>query len=126
MNISQQDTSSICYVEIPAPSIEETTNFYKEAFNWEVKPGNFNEHNYWLFDSGDKSISGGFDSRKPVSQNAGVLLYIKVDDIDESLKHVKDAGGDVVKEKFEIHKGFGYSAVFKDPNGNQIGLKAMH
>ena len=39
MNISQQDTSSICYVEIPAPSIEETTNFYKEALTGKLSQG---------------------------------------------------------------------------------------
>ncbi len=113
--------SAICYVEIPARDLDKTKVFYQDVFHWEVKPGTFNEESYSLFRSGNDEMVGGFDTRLPVS-DGGALLYIHVEDIDKTLDKIVNSGGSIIKEKFPIDYDHGNSAIFKDPNGNHLGL----
>ena len=50
------------------------------------------------------------------------MIYLKVTDIAETLRQVCANGGTVEREKFAIGGGFGFSAHFRDPNGNRLGL----
>lgn len=51
----------------------------------------------------------------------GVVVYVGVDDIDSALLGVEDAGGTVVTGKLPIPT-MGWSARFRDTEGNLIGL----
>ena len=51
----------------------------------------------------------------------GVVVYIAVDDIDSALRGVEDAGGTVVTGGLPIPT-MGWSAPFRDTEGNLIGL----
>lgn len=113
----------ICYVEIPAPDIEKAGSFYSSVFGWTVSPSNLGDQPYWMFKAGEGQLMGGFDSSKPV-QPGGVILYLKVDNIEAALTLVKEKGGAILREKFDIGGGYGFSAIFKDPNGNHVGLWA--
>ena len=113
--------ATICYLEIPAPDVEKACAFYSKVFGWDVTPSTLSDKTYWEFSTGDGQLGGGLDPRLPV-QDGGVLPYLKVSDIAEALAAINDAGGSVVRKKFDIGGGYGFSALFKDPNGNQIGL----
>lgn len=113
--------SSICYVEIPAPKLKESGAFYRDVFGWEISLSQLSSQEYWMFNTGKGQLMGGLDPCKPV-QNGGVILYLKVVDIDSTLKRINEAGGAVLRSKFEIGKGYGFSALFKDPSGNHLGL----
>jgi uncharacterized protein len=114
--------SPIVYVEIPAPNLERAGAFYSSTFGWKVVPSNLSDKPYWMFSTGEGQLTGGFDpSRRPKS-GGGVILYIRVDDIDKTLRAVAAAGGRVVRDKFDVGGGYGYSAIVNDPNENEIGL----
>lgn len=113
----------ICYVEIPAPNIEIAGSFYRSIFNWNISPSHLTDQKYWMFGTGDNQLMGGFDSTK-TAQGGGVILYIQIDDIPATLKSIEAMGGKVVRGKFEIGEGYGFSAIFEDPNGNHLGLWA--
>ncbi|MDD4975303.1 MAG: VOC family protein [Bacteriovorax sp.] len=113
--------SSICYVEIPAPDIEKARIFYSSLFNWEILQSELTDQKYYMFKTGENSLMGGLDSTKSVSDQ-GVLLYLKVEKIISTLEMIEKSGGKVVRTKFEIGGGYGFSAVFADPNGNHLGL----
>ena len=51
----------------------------------------------------------------------GVLVYVEVEDIDRALSSVKGAGGTVVTGKMPIPT-VGWSARFRDTEGNLVGL----
>ena len=114
-------SAPICYMEIPAPNIEAAGAFYASIFGWRITPSNLSDKSYWEFSTGDGQLTGGLDPSIPVSAG-GVLLYLKVESITDALAAVKGSGGIVVREKFDIGGGYGFSAIFKDPNGNQLGL----
>lgn len=69
------------------------------------------------------AINGGlyqFEGELPKIRT--ITLYITVEDIEKSLETVKTNGGQVVKQKFLIGPGIGYTAFFKDTEGNELGL----
>ena len=113
--------STICYVEIPAPDIKKAGAFYQSIFGWRITPSHLSDKVYWEFGTGDGQLTGGLDPSLPVGRD-GVLLYLSVSNIDETLDAIRIAGGSIVRDKFDIGGGYGSSAIFKDPNGNRLGL----
>ena len=76
--------------------------------------------NYTTFKTGS-GVEGGFN---PVNENnpAGtVTFYIYTDDVTASLKQVQVAGGTILVPEAEI-PGTGMFGMFRDPQGNMIGL----
>jgi predicted enzyme related to lactoylglutathione lyase len=112
------DNSCICYVEIPAPDLKKATAFYGRIFKWKIDDSSTGDA-YAMFQDGGHG--GGFDPKKQPSDK-GVVLYISVKDISGTLKEIASAGGSVVKEKTEIGGDYGFYGLFKDPNGNQVGV----
>lgn len=119
--MSETKPAPICYLEIPAPSIEKAGSFYRSVFAWKIQPSSLTNQQYWMFETGEGSLMGGLDTTKAV-QEGGIIFYIKVEDIAAMLKAIDQAGGSMVAAKEDIGGGYGFSAVFKDPNGNRIGL----
>ncbi|MBI2900707.1 MAG: VOC family protein [Planctomycetes bacterium] len=107
----------ICYLEIPAPDLGKAGTFYHAVFGWTVAPSG----DYRIFRTGENSLEGGLDPRKPVV-DGGILIYLKVADIPATLDEVRAAGGSVVQEKTQVGPEWGFFAIFRDPNGNRVGL----
>ena len=117
----------VVHFEIPADELERAQNFYKSVFSWEMKavPGmeyimlgtTPSNENGMPQESG--AINGGMMKRqRPVTFP---LLIINVQDIEDKLKNIKKMGGEVVRGKMQVGD-MGYSAYFKDTEGNTIGL----
>ncbi|WP_426669738.1 VOC family protein [Mucilaginibacter sp. McL0603] len=107
----------ICYVEIPANSIEESSSFYHKVFGWHVrKRGNGST----AFDDGIFEVSGTWVLGRKPSTEAGLLLSIMVDSVAETIEKITAAGCKIIKQMpisdTEI------IAWFNDPGGNVIGL----
>jgi predicted enzyme related to lactoylglutathione lyase len=49
------------------------------------------------------------------------LVYIDTDDIDASLAHIKQHGGEALSGTQEV-PGQGWFALFRDPAGNRVAL----
>ena len=109
--------NKLCHIEIPAPDLEKTAEFYRKIFGWEVEIAP--DKSYAFFKDG--SVGGGFDPSSSV-QPDGINLVIEVDDIPEKLLEIEQAGGIIVKQKTEIGGGYGFYASFKDINGNRLSI----
>jgi uncharacterized protein len=103
------------------------SSFYKKAFGWTAKE--FGGLGYWLVSTTESdeqgrpkspgAINGGITERKgPLKNN---VLVIGVKDIDASLAKIQKLGGKVVPKKQQVADA-GFSAYFKDTEGNVIGL----
>ena len=55
-----------------------------------------------------------------------VILYIEVNNIDETLSEVEKAGGKIVTAKTLINESSGNFGMFKDLDGNLLGLWMKH
>jgi len=75
-------------------------------------------------DNGPKkpgAINGGFYPKKPDWPAQYPSVVIAVDDIDESMKAVTDAGGKVLGEPMDI-PGIGRYVSFYDTEGNRVSM----
>jgi predicted enzyme related to lactoylglutathione lyase len=65
------------------------------------------------------AINGGLMKRKhPINSP---LIIIRVQKIDDAMKKVEKTGGKIIRGKIQVGD-MGYSAYFKDTEGNIIGL----
>jgi uncharacterized protein len=119
--------NSIVHFEIPVDDEKRAQNFYSKAFGWMVNP--MPEMNYTMVGTtmSDENgmpkepgaINGGMAKRgNPVEHT---VVTIHVDDIDAALKNIERLGGKTLAPKMSIGD-MGFTAYFKDTEGNTVGL----
>ncbi len=107
----------ICYLEIPAEDINRSADFYKAVFNWPLRDkGTENV----AFDDGVGVVSGMWTLGRKPSTEPGLLIYVMMDSVADTVEVVIANGGKIVQpigmDAPEI------TARFSDPAGNVLGL----
>jgi predicted enzyme related to lactoylglutathione lyase len=107
----------ICYIEMPAIDIDRSASFYKTVFGWNIRKRG---DGATAFDDTANEVSGSWVlNRKPMSE-VGLLFYIMVDSVEQTIEMLLANGGKLVRpigmDAPEI------TARFSDPAGNIIGL----
>jgi uncharacterized protein len=121
---------SIVHFEIPADDTKRASAFYKKAFGWTFDSyGGGGDMEYWLVGTTEAdekgrpkepgAINGGMGQRGGPLK--GVVITVAVDDIDASLAKIEKLGGKTVAKKSPVGD-MGFTAYFKDSEGNVIGL----
>jgi predicted enzyme related to lactoylglutathione lyase len=108
-----------CWVDLASPDLDASAKFYGELIGWEFEPA-----------PGDPAETGGYGNLthkgKVVAGMGGIMgegqppawmSYVKTRDADETAKEIKDAGGTVMMEPFDIPGEAGRMAVCQDPGG---------
>jgi len=107
----------ICYIEIPCDNVETSMTFYRDVFGWNIRTRGDGSI---AFDDGVGEVSGSWvKGRKPHTE-IGAMIYIMIDDIEESIKKIIASGGKITQpvgaDAPEV------TARFSDPFGNIFGL----
>lgn len=120
-------SESVVHFEIPADNLKRAQAFYSKAFGWQLNQ--FPGMEYWSVGTtpSDKNgipnspgaINGGMGKREGPLK--ALTVTIRVTDIDKALETVKKLGGGVVAKKSPV-ANLGFSAYFKDTEGNVVGL----
>jgi uncharacterized protein len=107
-----------CWVDTSQPDPKAAVDFYGGLFGWEFEdvmpPGSGGEYFMARLHGGSVAGIGSIPSAAP--QVAMWNTYIWVDSADETASKVRDAGGSVVMEPFDVMDA-GRMAVFTDPEG---------
>ena len=107
----------ICYVELPAIDVRRSADFYQKVFGWTIRRRGDGSN---AFDDTVGEVSGTWVVGRPPSSQPGVLFYIMVDSVKDTVAAVTAHGGEIVQaigaDAPEI------TARFRDPGGNVIGL----
>lgn len=107
----------ICYIEMPSKDVKKSAEFYQKVFGWNVRTrGN----GAVAFDDGVGQVSGTWVLGRASFEGTGLTIYIMVDDIEASMKSVKENGGEIVRDVGEHAPEI--TAKFLDPSGNVFGL----
>ena len=112
--------SKVVHYEIPVEDPSRAQQFYSNVFGWAFE--NWDGDGYWLTAGGDdeeQGIGGALISRSELHR--APVLIIGVESVDEALKAVETAGGEILNEKSPI-PGVGYAGYLRDPEGNVIGV----
>lgn len=115
----------VTWVEIPANDFDRAVNFYQTIVGPSVSKGEFMGMPHGFFNLPNGNMGGAvIPNMEPKLYDKGPLVYISVDDLDDVLKRVIDAGGSILLEKTAIGPQ-GFIAAILDTEGNRVGLHMM-
>ena len=120
MSTEKQPTygnGKICYIEMAAEDIAHSADFYKAVFGWNIRKRG---DGATAFDDGVGEVSGAWVKGRTPATTPGLLVYVMVDDIEETIAKVIINGGTIVQPVGEDAPEI--TARFRDPAGNVIGL----
>ena len=107
-----------CWVDTSQPDPEAALDFYSGLFGWEFEdvmpPGSPGKYFIARLHGGDVAAAGSIPEAAPPV--ALWNTYIWVESADETASKVRDAGGAIVMEPFDVMDA-GRMAVFTDPEG---------
>lgn len=106
----------VVHWEIVARDPERQAAFYRAVFNWEIGDGPIMTITPGL--GGPEPGPGGHLRQ---SERPGVVLYVQVRDLAESVALAEELGGKVVLPRLDIPDGASIAAI-EDPEGNPVGL----
>lgn len=112
------------WFEIPVKDLSRATEFYQNIFGVELALNEMGPTKMaWFPMEKDASGAGGTlmkaDGYQPSDE--GTLVYFSVDDIESVLKKINAEGGKTLEPKSSIGE-HGFIALFKDSEGNRVGL----
>ena len=124
----------VVHFEMPAKDRKRVADFYSNVFGWQMNMLGKEMGNYILAmttESNDKgplkpgAINGGFWETK--EENVPPHIVISVDNLEESMKMVIDAGGKILggsqgPGKIDDIPGVGRYISFVDTEGNHVGM----
>ena len=110
-------TGKICYIEIPAIDISESSQFYQQVFGWHVRQRGDGST---AFDDTVGEVSGTWVLGRPPSTDPGLIVSIMVASAATTIEAIIAAGGEIVQpvnpDEHEVY------ALFRDPAGNILGI----
>ncbi|HEU4515167.1 MAG TPA: VOC family protein [Nocardioidaceae bacterium] len=116
----------VVHFEIPYDDGDRARSFYSEAFGWDLQT--WGGGDYTLVSTGPTGeqgatepgfINGGMMQRE--APYGSPVLVVEVDDVDAALEKIETLGGTTVTARQPVGD-MGWSAYFKDPEGNLMGL----
>ena len=109
----------VTHFEIEAEKPEQLAQFYGKVFNWKFEKW-MGPMEYWMIMTGENEpgIDGGLLKKTETSQPVNT---VSVSSIDEYLNKIEENKGTILVPKKAI-PGVGWTALFKDPEGNTLGL----
>ncbi len=108
----------IAYIQIPAIDVDRSVGFYEAVFGWNIRRKSDGEI---AFDDGVGEVSGTWVTGRPPSSEPGLLVYVMVESVEQSLEKIVVAGGAVVTPLTPQGEGEAF-ATFRDPAGNVLGI----
>lgn len=125
----------VVHFELPVDNRDRASDFYANAFGWDAQKLGPEMGNYTVVSTSERGengfpkdpgmINGGLFQR--VDEKSSPSVVIAVDDINEAMKAVADAGGEVIggskgKDTPDDIPGVGQYISIKDTEGNKIGV----
>ena len=115
----------VVHFEIPADDVARAKAFYENVFGWKIKqfPMPAGGPEYWGVTTrkeGAPGINGGLMKRNMPGQP--FANYVDVKSIEDFVGKIQAAGGTLIMPEQEIGAGMGSIAVFRDTEGNMMGL----
>jgi uncharacterized protein len=108
-----------CWIDTSQPDPEAAVDFYSGLFGWEFEdvmpPGSEGKYFIARLHGGDVAAVGSIPESAPA--RAMWDTYLWVESADETASKVREAGGSVVREPFDVMDA-GRTAVFTDPEGS--------
>jgi len=117
LNPPRYRTGKICYIEIPATDVNQSAEFYRRAFGWQIRTRGDGST---AFDDTVNEVSGTWVLGRAAATEPGLMVYIMVGSAAAAVEAVVSAGGEIVHQSDPHAREV--VATFRDPAGNLIGI----
>lgn len=108
---------AMTYLHIPAADVRQAAAFYRDVFDWHINDPDGDRPS---FDTPGGHLSGAWLSDHLTATEPGLLPYIYVEDVAETVARIEAHGGEIATSPYP--EGLLTVATFRDPAGNTIGL----
>lgn len=118
-------SNPVGWVEIPVTDMTRAITFYNALMGWSLTEMKMGEDimAWFPYDEKLKGIGGALLKHENYEPSyKGSMIYLSCEDVAIESGRVEAAGGKIIKPKFEIGGGFGFSAIIEDSEGNRVGL----
>jgi predicted enzyme related to lactoylglutathione lyase len=115
---------TICWQELATKDLPAAKDFYKEMFGWNLEQSKIAPMEYSEIHFGGKAVGGmmqideRFGDPPPPSH---WTTYIAAENADETVAKIKENGGGVKQEPFDV-PGVGRMAFVSDPSGAPFAI----
>jgi predicted enzyme related to lactoylglutathione lyase len=126
----EKTMNPVVHFEMPAENRQRMADFYSKTFGWQTQMLGQDMGNYVVAtttesdEKGPKkpgAINGGFYTKTDDMPAQYPSVVVAVDDINESMRKVAQAGGKVLGEPMRI-PGIGQYVSFFDTEGNRVSM----
>ena len=128
MSREQQRRNLPVWFEIPVSDMPRAIRFYETLFQSSLILANGGPMQLAVFPRRDEGGTTGCLAHGPMLTpgSDGTVVYLNADPLlDQALERVKAAGGEVLVPRTELPDDIGCFALFRDCEGNRIGLHAL-
>jgi uncharacterized protein len=130
-------SSPVVHFEMPAKDKQRVSDFYSKAFGWKMQVMGQEYGGYIIAQTTETdennmvktpgNINGGFWQPKEGEALPPPHVVISVDNLEESMKAVEEAGGKIIggasgPGKIDDIPGIGRYVSFEDSEGNRVGM----
>ena len=114
--------NALTWFEIPVRDMKRAKQFYENALQIEMSDMAIGPVKLSVFPATE--VSGALiEEPNYVAPVRGTVVYLNtIDSIDAVLDRIKSAGGEIVTPRTLIQEDVGWSAAFRDLDGNGVGL----
>jgi uncharacterized protein len=108
----------IRYLQIPTDDVDASAGFYERALGWTIRT---RADGSTAFDDTTAEVSGEWVLDRQPAGDVGMLVYVRVDDVEAILQEIAETGGEIIVPPTPQGEGMAY-ATFRDPAGNVLGI----
>ncbi len=123
--VSSHAPGTFCWVELATPDAEASKKFYSELLGWTWTDMPMSETMvYTMLERNDKYVGALFQIHEEMlaqGMHPHWVCYISTDDVEAATDRVRDAGGNVINEPFDVFTA-GRMSVVSDPSGATFGI----
>ena len=124
---SERRPNNLVWFELPVSDLDRATHFYETVFATKLATDPRFPAIAMFPKKNESSVTGAlavFDGRKPSTD--GAVVYLNCDgELDAVVKRAKAAGAKLLEEVAQLPAGLGWTAQFRDPDGNRVGLQSV-
>ena len=117
----------VVWFEIPVTDLERAKAFYEHVLDLELRLREGDGIRMAWFPMSDDAYGAAgtlAEGRQYTPATTGTMIYLSTADIDAAFERVVEKGGGVVLERMSIGE-YGFIGLFRDSEGNCVGLHSM-
>ena len=123
--VSSHAPGTFCWVELATPDADASKNFYSQLLGWNWTDNPMSESMvYTMLQQNDQFVGGLFQIHAEMlaqGMHPHWVCYISTDDVEAATARVREAGGNVITEPFDVFTA-GRMSVVADPTGASFGI----